>query len=52
MTLVAHHFKRKDTSVKKPIHSKYAIVGAVLYISKTRAQWYMLLKIIRVKNYL
>jgi hypothetical protein len=32
--LVSHHLEHKDPRGKKPIHSKCAIVNAVLYISK------------------
>jgi putative transposase len=42
--LVSHHFERKDPRGKKPIHSKCAIVNAILYINKTGAQWRMLPK--------
>jgi transposase len=37
--LVSHHFEHKDPRGKKPIHSKCAIVNAILYISKSGAQW-------------
>ncbi|MDV6344147.1 transposase [Nitrosomonas sp. Is37] len=40
--LVAHHFERKDPRGQKPTHSKRIIVNAILYISKTGAQWRML----------
>jgi hypothetical protein len=36
--LVSRHFEHKDQRGKKPIHSKRAIVNAILYISKSEAQ--------------
>ncbi|SDH77283.1 Putative transposase of IS4/5 family [Nitrosomonas sp. Nm132] len=42
--LVSHQLEHKDPRGKKPIHSKCAIVNAILYISTSGAQWRMLPK--------
>ena len=40
--LIAHHFEPRDARGRKPTHAKKDLVNAILYISKTGAQWRML----------
>ena len=42
--LIQHHFQPKDKRGAEPIHAKRDIVNAILYLSKTGAQWRMLPK--------
>ena len=43
-SLIEHHFQAQDNRGAVPKHAKRDIVNAILYISKTGAQWRMLPK--------
>jgi putative transposase len=42
--LIEHHFQPQDNRGAEPVHAKRDIVNAILYLSKTGAQWRMLPK--------